>query len=175
MADREALRQLHARLAARLQAARSEGATTARWLAVEAGGGRFLVPLVHAGEIFPWPGVLPVPYTRPWLLGVANLRGTLAAVVDFSALLGRAAARSEMALADASLLAFHPLLEMHAALLVDRLLGLRGAQDFSGMQDAPPDAPAWRGARYIDQAGDAWQEIDLRLLSQDFEFLHIRA
>ncbi|MET1115917.1 MAG: chemotaxis protein CheW [Comamonas sp.] len=175
MANREALRQLHARLAARLHAARSEGVTTARWLAVEAGASRYLMPLVHAGEIFPWSGVLRVPYTRPWLLGVANLRGTLAAVVDFSGLLGQSTARSEMALAGASLLAFNPMLEVHAALLVDRLLGLRGAQDFTGMQDAPADAPAWRGATYFDAAGDSWQEIDLRLLSHDPDFLHIRA
>ncbi|MEG1454237.1 MAG: chemotaxis protein CheW, partial [Comamonas sp.] len=66
MANREALRQLHARLAARLQAARSEGVAAASWLAVEAGGSRYLMPLAHAGEIFPWSGVLRVPYTRPW-------------------------------------------------------------------------------------------------------------
>lgn len=175
MANREALRQLHARLAARLQEARSEGVATARWLAVEAGGRRYLMPLAHAGEIFPWSGVLRVPYTQPWLLGVANLRGSLAAVVDFPGLLGQSVARTEMSLADASLLAFNPALEVHAALLVDRLLGLRGAQNFTGMQDTPADAPAYLGATYVDEAGDAWQEIDLRHLAQDPGFLHIRA
>ena len=175
MANREALRQLHARLAARLQAARSEGVAAASWLAVEAGGGRYLMPLAHAGEIFPWSGVLRVPYTQPWLMGVANLRGTLVAVVDFPGLQGKTVARNEMTLADASLLAFNPALEVHAALLVDRLLGLRGAQNFTGMQDAPADAAAWRGATYFDAAGDSWQEIDLRLLSQDPDFLHISA
>lgn len=175
MANREALRQLHARLAARLQAARSESVAAASWLAVEAGGSRYLMPLAHAGEIFPWAGVLRVPYTRPWLMGVANLRGTLVAVVDFPGLQGKAVARNEMTLADASLLAFNPALEVHAALLVDRLLGLRGAQNFTGMQDAPLDAPGYWGATYFDEAGDSWQEIDLQSLAQDPEFLHIRA
>ena len=175
MANREALRQLHARLAARLQAARSEDVATASWLAVEAGANCYLMPLAQAGEIFPWSGVLRVPYTRPWLLGVANLRGTLAAVVDFSGLLGRTVARSEMALTGASLLAFNPALEVHAALLVDRLLGLRGAQSFTGMRDAPADAPGYWGATYFDEAGDSWQAIDLQRLAQDPEFLHIRA
>lgn len=175
MANREALRQLHARLAARLQAARSDDVAAASWLAVEAGGLKYLMPLAQSGEIFPWSGVLPVPYTQPWFMGVANLRGTLAAVVDFPALLGRAVARTEMSLGDASLLAFNAALEVNAALLVDRLLGLRGAQNFAGMQDAPADAPGFWGATYFDEAGEPWQEIHLQNLSQDPVFLSIRA
>ena len=54
MANREALRQLHARLAARLQAARSEGVAAASWLAVDAGGSKYVMPLAQAGGIFPW-------------------------------------------------------------------------------------------------------------------------
>ena len=175
MAQREALRQLHARLAARLQAARSEDVATAHWLAVEAGARRYLMPLAQAGEIFPWTGVLAVPYTQPWLLGVANLRGTLVAVVDFPGLQGQTLARNEMTLADASLLVFNPALEVHAALLVDRLLGLRGTQSFTAMRDAPRGSPGYWGATYIDAAGADWQEIDLQRLARDPEFLHIRA
>lgn len=180
MANREALRQLQARLAARLQAARSEGVSAASWLAVEAGGAKYLLPLAQSGEIFPWSGVLPVPYTQPWFMGVANLRGCLAAVVDFARLLGSAVVRTEMSLGDASLLVFNPALEVNAALLVDRLLGLRGPQDFVGMQDTPAaavpaDALGYLGAIYFDDAGEPWQEIHLQSLSQDPAFLSIRA
>ena len=175
MANREALRQLQARLAARLQAARSEGVTVASWLAVEAGGTKYLLPLAQSGEIFPWTGVLPVPYTQPWFMGVANLRGSLAAVVDFPRLLGRSVERTEMSLGDASLLAFNPALEVNAALLVDRLLGLRGPQDFVGMQAAPVEAPSYHGATYFDDVREPWQEIHLQNLSQDPVFLSIRA
>lgn len=175
MANREALKQLHARLVARLQVTRSEGVAAASWLAVEAGGGRYLIPLAQSGEIFPWVGVLPVPYTQPWFMGVANLRGSLAAVVDFPGLLGRTVKRTEMSLVDASLLAFNAALDVNAALLVDRLLGLRGPQNFSSMQDAPADAPGYCGAIYFDDAGESWQEIHLQSLSQDPVFLSIRA
>jgi twitching motility protein PilI len=84
MANRDALRAFQSRLASRLQAARTTG-VAATWLAVEAGEGRYLFPLGHAGEIFPWTPPQPVPYTESWFLGVANLRGGLYGVVQLSA------------------------------------------------------------------------------------------
>ena len=71
MASRDALRAFQSRLASRLQEARTTG-TAAAWLAVEAAGSSYLFPLNHAGEIFPWRPVYPVPYARDWFLGVAN-------------------------------------------------------------------------------------------------------
>ena len=50
MANREALKELQTRLAARLQAAKAENITVASWLAVESGARRFLLPLAQAGE-----------------------------------------------------------------------------------------------------------------------------
>jgi twitching motility protein PilI len=151
MANREALRDLQSRLAGRLQAARSEG------------------------EIFPWAGVQPVPYTKPWFLGIANLRGTLAGVIDLASLLGHGVARSEPALAESSLLAFNAALEVNAALLVDRLQGLRSADAFVRTEAAPEHSPAFFGPVHIDEAGHRWQELQLQRLSQTSEFLSIRA
>ena len=83
MANREALRELQTRLATRLKAARTEGLAVS-WLAVQAGGSNYLLSLAQSGEIFPWTDVQPVPYTQPWFMGVANLRGGLFGVVDFA-------------------------------------------------------------------------------------------
>ncbi len=83
MRSREALRDLQDRLAQRLQAGRADSAQ-ACWLAVHAGGGRYLLPLGQAGEIFPFTPPHPVPYTRPWFLGVVHLRGGLWAAVDLA-------------------------------------------------------------------------------------------
>ena len=87
MANREALRELQSRLAQRLQQARSETRSMS-WLAVECAGLGLLFPLSTAGEIFPVSALLPVPHTRPWFMGVANLRGGLHGVVDLAAFLG---------------------------------------------------------------------------------------
>lgn len=180
MANREALRALQSRLAARLQAARSEGLSVA-WLAVEATGSRYLLPLGQAGEIFPWAQPRPVPYTQDWFLGVANLRGGLFGVVDLAGFIASGAAgarlpaRGGQELAEAHLIVFNPALEVNAALLVDRLAGLRGGDAFT--QSQPPDAsaPAYFGACYTDRDGARWQELDLQSVSQHPAFLSIRA
>jgi len=175
MANREALRELQTRLAARLQAARAEGLSVSSWLAVEAAGHRFLLPLGQSGEIFSWPGVQAVPYTQPWFLGVANLRGALTGVIDLAGLLGEAAPRSEQAFAEASLLALNAALGVNAALLVDRLAGLRGTDAFVSSEPPEEGAPPFFGTNYLDAQGVRWQELNLQALSQHPAFLSISA
>ncbi|MGJ7546658.1 chemotaxis protein CheW [Variovorax sp. LT1R16] len=179
MANRDALRAFQSRLAARLQAARTSD-VSASWLAVEAGEGRYLLPLGHAGEIFPWTPPQAVPYTEPWFLGVANLRGGLYGVVQLSSFAtGHAqeppAATVEGARAQSRLVALNELLEVNCALLVDRLVGLRGVEAFAASQRPADDAPAWFGHSYTDAEGASWQEISLQALSQHPRFLSIGA
>ena len=71
MANRQALRELQERLAARMQAAR-EQTVTANWLAVECAGAGMLFSLKQASEIFAPVPLKPVPYAKPWMAGVAN-------------------------------------------------------------------------------------------------------
>ncbi|WP_428420199.1 chemotaxis protein CheW [Methylibium sp.] len=172
MAKKEALRELQSRLAERLQAARLKKTETATWLAVECGGQGMLLPLGQAGEIFPLATLMPVPHTTAWFLGVANLRGRLHGVVDLAAFLGlRASAASELG-PQSRLIAFNPALEVNCALLVDRLAGLRSADQLRVLLD---DAvhPAFAGARYIDAGGRRWQEIVLAELAGEEAFLRI--
>lgn len=175
MAKREALRELQVRLASRLQAAKTEGLSVSSWLAVESAGQFYLLPLGHAGEIFPWSVVQPVPYTQKWFLGVANLRGALAGVIDLAAFLGAASARTEQAMAETSLLALNAALEVNVALLVDRLAGLRSTDAFVASEPPADDAPAFFGSIYLDSSGARWQELNLQALSQDSAFLSISA
>ena len=175
MANREALKDLQTRLAARLQAAKVEDMTVASWLAVESGERHFLLPLAQSGEIFPWVAVQPVPYTQAWFLGVANLRGGLVGVVDLAGLLGSPVQRTEQMLAESSLLALNTALDVNAALLVDRLAGLRGTEAFVASENPAEEAPAFYGTVYIDAAGVRWQELNLQILSQHPAFLSISA
>lgn len=177
MANRQALRELQTRLAERLQAARTNASQGASWLAVEVGGRNYLLPLEQAGEIFSWPGVLRVPYTNTWFWGVANLRGSLAGVVDLCAYLGHPVERTEQSLHDVSLLAINPALQVNVALVVDRLLGLRGSNDFiSAAMEPVHESPhiGAAGASYSDSAGNVWQVLQLHQLVQSPEFLSIR-
>ena len=179
MANRDALRAFQSRLASRLQAARTSDVSAA-WLAVEAGEGKYLFPLGHAGEIFPWTPPEPVPYTAPWFLGVANLRGGLYGVVQLATFAtGEAPVAATPSVegmrAQSRLVALNELLEVNCALLIDRLVGLRGVEAFVDSQAPATDAPAWLGHAYIDAAGEQWQEINLQALSQQTRFLSIGA
>lgn len=192
MSNRQTLRDLQTRLAARLQAARTEGASVA-WLAAEAGGQSYLFPLSQAGEIFPWTPVQPVPYTQPWFLGVANLRGGLCGVVDFirfaaeqggtgapvdghaadAGTLSASGQRADALTGEASLLSFNAALDVQCALVVDKLAGLRGGEAFVSVRPPIEGGPAWLGHVYVDAQGGSWQEVDLQVLAQHPFFLSI--
>ncbi|MBI5278471.1 MAG: chemotaxis protein CheW [Burkholderiales bacterium] len=176
MANREALRELQSRLANRLQAARTEG-VQASWLAVEASGHKYLFPLTQSGEIFPFTAAQAVPYTRPWFLGVANLRGGLYGVVDLASFVagGAPAQRSDAGRAESRLVALNAVLEVNCALLIDRLAGLRSLDSFRTSEQAPEGSPEYFGTRYADANGLAWQEINLQALAQQPHFLAISA
>ncbi|MDO8450122.1 MAG: chemotaxis protein CheW [Rhodoferax sp.] len=176
MANREALRELQTRLASRLQAARSEG-VSASWLAVRAGESNYLFPLAQSGEIFPLANIQLVPYSRPWFMGVVNLRGGLYGVVDLATFMGDGSmrARSEQSLAESSVITFNAALELNCALMVDGLAGLRKREAFTDATVPPEGSPVFFGNRFTDLNGMHWQEINLRSLSQLPEFLSISA
>jgi len=170
MANKQALRELQTRLADRLQAARTQ-VRGQSWLAVECSGRGFLLPLREAGEIFALAPILPVPYSHRWFLGVANLRGHLHGVVDLAGFLGVKAV--ELGRDQSRLVGFNPTLDINCVLLVDRLSGLRSAEELTV---EPADAvarPAFVGARLRDASGRVWQELVLSALAGDDTFLKI--
>lgn len=176
MASREALRVFQSRLANRLQEARATGAA-ASWLAVEAAGAKYLFPLTHAGEIFPWSQVHPVPHVRNWFLGVVNLRGGVSGVVDLGAFVSGnpVIQRSEMAQTQSRLVAFSDALQINCTLLIDKLAGLKSVESFTVSAAPGEGAPAYFGHRYTDVQGASWQELNLQALSINPQFLSISA
>ena len=171
MANKQALRDLQSRLAERLRAARSQ-VRGQSWLAIECGGRGFLLPLREAGEIFALAPIVPVPYTHPWFLGVANLRGHLHGVVDLAGFLdikthdaGREQSR---------LVGFNQALNINCVLMVDRLSGLRSDDELT---PEPPDLsaprPGFAGANLRDASGRLWQELKLSALAGDEAFLKV--
>ena len=178
MANKEALRELQQRLADRLQMVRQQ-APARSWLAVEVAGHGFLLALDQAGEIFPLSSIQPVPHSQDWLLGVANLRGQLHGVVDLAVFLGLPK-RSNRNLQDVAardagrLIAFNAGLQMNAALLIDRLMGLRNASALTPAEEVASAAkPHFVGQQFHDALGRTWYELDLAGLVADEAFLKI--
>jgi twitching motility protein PilI len=166
---RISLRDYQRELSERLKGAAAGGAAASR-LGVQAGAEAWLVSLADAGEVIPAPAITPVPLTKPWFRGVTNIRGKLYGVVDFPCFLGGASvAPGEQV----RLLLLNDRFRMGSALLVDRLLGLRGAENFEA-RPAPRGA-AWLKAEFGDKEGTHWKELDVPRLVQDPVFLEVAA
>jgi len=174
MANKQALRELQTRLAERMQQVKTETPGVS-WLAVDCAGQGLLLSLKQAGEIFDLGALLPVPHTRPWLAGVVNLRGGVFAVVDLARFLGLRPAKAPARQQRGKLVAFNTALGINGALLIDRLEGLRHAQDMQAGGESHDNAPrpAFAPARWRDKAGREWQEIDLAALARQPQFLAI--
>ena len=152
MATKISLRQFQQDLAQRLSSAKTAPVSAAR-LGVQCGASYWLIALDDAGEIVPVPELLPVPLTKPWYLGVANIRGGLFSVVDFAAFAGgEPAVRGS----ESRLVLAGPRFGINAALLVTRMLGLRNARDMQRANEASAGetsgAAAWAGPVWLEGA-----------------------
>jgi twitching motility protein PilI len=178
MDKKQKLRDLQTRLAEKLQAVRSGDVTSAAaWLAVETGESKYLFPLSQSGEIFPLTAVQKVAHTKHWYFGVANMRGALFGVVDFSGFVKgeRALLHHESQRSESRFVTLNGTLEMNCALFVDRLDGLRSADSFSESQAPAAGSPEFYGHVYTDLDGLQWQEINLQVLAHQASFLNINA
>ena len=174
---RERLREFQSVLSERLRRAQSAPLASNR-LGMQIGQRRILVDLVDAGEILAVPDVTPVPLTKAWYRGLANVRGNLLGIVDLSLFAGGAATPIDK---DSRVLAFASELHFSSGILVSRMLGLRSAADLgpASESDAVPVASGgdlyapWVRARLVDAQGVLWDELDLSALTADERFLQI--
>lgn len=173
-ARRERLKEFQAGLAERLRRAQTAPLASNR-LGIQIGHRRLLVDLADAGEILAVPEIAPVPLTRPWFRGLANVRGALIGVVDLSLFAGGPATPLDK---DSRVLAFAADLGIASGLLVSRMLGLRSAADLSPAPADPanaahdPFAP-WLGDRLADAQRGTWHALDLAGLARDPRFIEI--
>lgn len=163
------LRTFQKELASRLASKTAAQVESSR-LGMACGGERWLIRLFDAGEVVTLPEIVPVPLTRPWYMGVANIRGNLYSVIDFARFLSRDSALTGGA---ARLVVFGPRAGgMNAGIVVQQVVGLRNIAELAPTA-APEGAPEWYAQRWMDGEGNAWQEIDLAKLAQDPAFLQV--
>jgi twitching motility protein PilI len=166
------LRAFQQELATRLAAKTAAQVEQSR-LGLACAGEQWLIRLADAGEVIAVPPMAPVPLTKPWYLGIANIRGNLYGVIDFAGFLGRPLEPAMPGTSLTRMVLFGPRVgELHAGLIVHRVLGLRNLAELE-RNEPPAGAPAWYGARWADANGDLWQEIDLARLAQDPAFLQV--
>ncbi|MDR0577630.1 MAG: chemotaxis protein CheW [Candidatus Accumulibacter sp.] len=167
MARKSSLSEFQAHLAARLAGIADQH--PAGLLGVQSGVDHWLVALPDSGEVVPLPPLTGVPMTKPWFVGIANIRGNLYSVSDFSAFRGKEATPRN---ANARLLLIGTRHGNNAALLMTRMLGLWHIDDLTPAT-ADPAAPPWASDAYMDKEGRRWRMLDVRELFADDAFMDI--
>lgn len=170
MEERINLREFQARLAERLKGAADRDGEAAK-LGFLAGGRHWLSGLDQVGEVVTVARLARAPWTRPWFLGVAGVRGAIYGCTDLAAFLGVAPPETRD---EIRLLLANARFGMHAAFRIDQVLGLR---DTTTMTQVPPtdDVAAWEAARFVDGEGVTWTEVSLENVLADPRFLLVAA
>ncbi|MBS1198726.1 MAG: CheW protein [Proteobacteria bacterium] len=164
------LREFQQYLADRLKSA-ARGQISSSLLGVRAGRENLLLELSDSGEIIQLPPMTPVPLTNAAFTGIANIRGNLYAVTDFSLFRG---GEPTVQNAFTRLLLIGVKLGSNAALLVTRMQGLKNIKDFEPVERAP-ETPVWVVQSYRDKAGEIWHKLSVRDLLADERFMNIGA
>jgi twitching motility protein PilI len=137
------------------------------------GGINLVASIEDIREILPFPNLTKVPGAAEWLLGIANVRGTLAAVIDLRGFLEgdetEITPRSRLLLVNQGSGA--------VGLLVDEVMGLRRFLDEETAEDAQLVSSMVAGyiAREYEQDGVRWGVFDLDELLQRPRFAQAAA
>lgn len=162
MSKRLNLREFQQRVLERLQD-KSLSAARISTLGVQIAGQNWLVDMTDISEALPLPPLTPVPHAKPWFIGVANVRGNLYGVTDMAAYQHGGAVSGGI---DNRVLLVAERYAFNAALLVDRVLGLRDARNWQQEGDGEQ-------AGYRDEQGVSWRKLDVPGLLKQVEFLQV--
>ena len=186
MDGKESLRQYQTRLAA-LLADSQTGSQQRPWLACRAAGRGYLFDLACLGEIVPLRELQAVPYCKNWFLGVISSRGSLLSVVDFGLWMASLSdanhekPQTDFHAAPGPVLALAASMQLHVALQLEAVHGLRGPADFlappSGTEvselSATKTTSAIQSTIFVDAQDQSWHWVDLRQLGQSPDFLQV--
>lgn len=160
----EALADFERRAAAHVAGAAEQVEAPGLWrgIAFRVGDRQMMSGIHEVNEILMMPAMTTVPGTKPWLLGVANIRGNLVAVVDLRYYLE--GDRTPIGDRSRLLLARQP--GGAVGLLVDEVLGQRNVTDENIPLDEGEDDE--RYARYIPRRyeldGRVWNVFSMATL-----------
>jgi twitching motility protein PilI len=134
---------------------------------------QLVAPLDEVLEVLPCPSYTWVPGTKPWVKGVANVRGNLITIIDLSEYFGK----PPVHLDDRARLMVLSVPGLHAGLLVHEVQGLRHFDEDTERQKLPPmEDPVrahMKGAFMRDDV--LWGVFDMKSLAESDTFKHVAA
>ena len=134
------------------------------------GESRLACNIERVHEILPVPASTPVPGAKPWILGLANVRGSLLTIIDLSWYL--TGVRSPMT--QRSRLLATSLNKAPIGLMIDEVFGQRHFLDSDAVSTQLPDESSLRNVvrKQHSFGAETWQELDLDQLFNTAEFLN---
>lgn len=168
----ELLLELERRARAAIAAREGAPASADEWVGIgfRLGAERFVTSRADVREVLPVPEhVTRVPGAKPWLRGIANLRGQLLTVVDLKSFLGAGSPTSDR---QARVLVVASR-EVPTGLIVDEVVGFRrfGPSDYRA--EASPSVI--RCEHYVEgsykRGTESWPRFSLLKLLEDPQFL----
>lgn len=165
MAKGQNLRDFHEAVARRL-AQQAEVAPLSR-VGVTIGAQHWLLNLADIIEVVAVPRTTPVPHTRDWFTGIANVRGSLYGIIDTARFFGGPPTARQ---AECRVLLAHPRFMINSGLIVTGMLGLRDPNHWQA-REPDPAVPAWCTRQFLDEEERLWNELDLGVLLSHPDFL----
>lgn len=148
-----------------------EGQPRWRGIGFRLDGQRFVAALEEVAEVLVCPRLSPVPRTKAWVRGIANLRGSLLPVMDLGGFLGHAPTQLTR---HSRILVIHQA-GVHAGLLVDEVLGMRHFLD-EERAAVPADLDEVLQPFVTDafaDAGGTWLRFSMPALATHPQFLQV--
>ncbi|MBU3903880.1 MAG: chemotaxis protein CheW [Pseudomonadota bacterium] len=162
MSKRFNLREFQQQVLDRLQA-QTAGDSRQSTLGIQLGQENWLVDMTDISEVMPLPALTPVPLTKSWYCGVANVRGNLYSIIDLNTYNHQEATARD---AHNRVMLLGHRYAFNAGLLVSRVLGLRNTEDW-------PQSEENGSVSYRDPGGQIWHKLDIHQLLSQPEFLQI--
>ena len=148
-----------------------ERANQEEWVGVGFRVGRiFLVAArEEVREVLPFPGITKLPGAKPWLLGLANVRGQLLPITDLNAFFG--GAPTDIGRNARVVMVNHA--DISAGLLVDEVRGFRrfvASEKVSAMPDIAPGMMPFISSAY-NTGNETWGVLGMHALVENPVFL----
>jgi len=135
----------------------------------EIGGQRLVAPMGQVSEVLSMPEYTSLPLVKPWMLGIANIRGRLLPLTDLSRFLQVPSRLSQMSQRKVIVIDHD---NMFSGLLVDQVLGIEQfTQDqyrAEALEPSSPFAPYNHGKFFKDEQD--WYVFMPSLLAQDLQY-----
>ena len=158
-------------LARSRKSGRRRGGQEFDWQGVvfEIGGQRMVAPMGQIAEVLSMPEYTSVPLVKPWMLGIANIRGRLLPLTDMSRFLQVPSRLAQMSQRKVMVIDHN---HVFSGLIVDQVLGI---EQFTEDQYRPeaieptsPFAPYNHG-KFVKDEQD-WYVFMPSLLAQDLQY-----